>query len=107
MIEWIDVEDNEEVIEDDVMEALEELERVAEAVDSDEEDPMGGNSNDEEEEDEDPLISSIQATSYLHKLRRYGRSVGLTEDVDIVQKMSTLFSLMVMNGVLPVLVRQK
>jgi hypothetical protein len=84
MIEWIDVEDNEEVIDDDVMEALEELERVVEAVDSEEEDPMGGNSNDEEEEDEEPLISSIQATSYLHELRRYGRSVGLTADVDIV-----------------------
>jgi hypothetical protein len=82
MLEWIDVEDHEEVIDDDVMEALEELERVAEAEDK--EDSMGGNSNDEEEEDEEPLISSFQATSYLHELRRYGRSVGLTEDVDIV-----------------------
>lgn len=41
---------------------------------SDEEDPMVGNGNDE---DEEPPISSFQATSSLHELRRYSRSVRL------------------------------
>ena len=72
MVEWIDAEDHEEVVEDDVEEALEELERVAEPEDKHDED-------DDNDEDEETPVSYFQVMSSMNDARRFGRSIGFTE----------------------------
>ena len=72
MVEWIDAENHEEVVEDDVEEALEELERVAEPEDKHDED-------DDNDEDEETPVSYFQVMSSMNDARRFGRSIGFTE----------------------------
>jgi hypothetical protein len=87
VLEWIDAEDHEEVIDNDVMEAFfKKLERVTEPEDSDSNDNVMHKSNnvidkrdEEDNEDEEPLISSFQAMSDVNEFPRYARSVGFIE----------------------------
>jgi hypothetical protein len=103
MIEWIDVEDNEEVIGDDVMETLEELEsmkawrkrwmatkRTLWVV------TITMKSK-----------KMMSHSSHLSRQHHTCTSFGDMTDLLDLQKMSTLFSLMGMNGALPVRIRQK
>ena len=91
MLEWIDAEEHEEVIDNDVMEALKELDRVAEAEDSDSNDNVIDKSNnvmdksdEEDNEDKEPLISSFQAMSDVNEFLRYARSVRFIEADDFL-----------------------
>jgi len=82
VLEWIDAEEHEEVIDNDVMEALKELDRVAEAEDSDSNDNVIDKSNnvmdksdEEDNEDKEPLISSFQAMSNVNEFLQYASQI--------------------------------
>jgi hypothetical protein len=82
VLEWIDAEDHEEIIENDVMEALTELERVTELEDSDsndnvmdKSDNVMDKSDEEDNEDEEPLISSFQAMSNVNEFLQYASQI--------------------------------